>query len=422
MTSRDNAEVAVLAAVFLAESALDTILGEGVRPEHFKRLQHEVIFGGMLALRDQGHAIDEVTMAARFASPQSPVGPADIAMLQGGAPNLGNLRDYCRVIREEAWFDLANRTLLEAGDALARQDRGQFFAALEALDEGQDAETAGDAATEFMTWYEAEQRGWHLPFDQLTEAIGGGMNPGETSIIGSWSGFGKTFLLSQILRRCVTQGATVREYASEMHGPKRTARQLVSLTGIPKWKIEKKMLNADETRRVIEALKVLPYQTEPTAGWPVEKYCRALRRHKPDVAAIDTASNLPCSRVDEWDRAATMLADTAAQTGTHLIQVFQLNLERDKGKRPPAVARDLRFGGTFYARARNVLFLHRDQESQSSGDGEAIWRSIEDGHIRVDKATHGDGDPVRGFLPVTFNPKWLRFDELDAYNRALEAA
>lgn len=415
--SRDSAEAAVLGAVLIADNALDILIEERLRPEHFARLQHEVVFSAMLSIKDAGGNVDALTLKARFDSPQSPVSMADIELLAASVVSLGSVRDYCRIVRESAWFDGARRALHEATEALERADRVELQAAVARIDQAEIRDRDVDPATEFLDWYEADIQGWPFPFDQLTEATGGGMFPGETSIVGSWSGFGKTFLLSQFLRRCRLAGAEVREYASEMHGPKRTARTLTSMTGIPSGRIQHKTLNGAEWTAVVDALKHLPYETQPTAGWRVEDYCHDIRRRKPDVAAIDTINNLPCSRIDEWDRAATMLADAAAQAGTHLIQVCQLNLERDKGKRPPPVARDLRFGGTFYARARVVMFLHRDQESTEAGDGEVIWRPGSDGHIRVDKSTHGDGDPAKGFLPVTFVPKWLRFEPLSSYSQ-----
>jgi replicative DNA helicase len=95
-----------------------------------------------------------------------------------------------------------------------------------------------------------------------------------------------------------------------------------------------------------------------------------------------------------------MLADTAAQTGTALILVSQLNKERDTGQiKPPPTGRDLRNTGAWYMRARVVLFVHRDQYML---EGTEIAMLKPDGHIRVEKATHGE--PEIGFVNVTFNP------------------
>jgi hypothetical protein len=73
--------------------------------------------------------------------------------------------------------------------------------------------------------------------------------------------------------------------------------------------------------------------------------------------------------------------------------------------------------GAWAQRARVIVFLHRDQELI---DGTQVRRDLSDGHIRIDKASHGDPSNG-GYLAVTWNPKWLRFDPLDDYRRPLEA-
>lgn len=418
---RERAETAVLGAVLLSETVIDMLVDEGLRPEHFRRSQWAALYKGMLALRDAGEAVDTLTLRHRFDGPGSPVTNADIELLGAGVENLGNVRDYARIILEEDWFDVARGCLYGAEEAITDRDRDRVIRELTRISDYEAGPSSEpDQAGEFLDWYDREQAGWPLPWGALTEAVGGGLLPGETTVLGGWSGMGKTFLLGQMLRCARKAGATVHEYANEMHGPKRTARTVVAMTGVPSQLIDKRRLTDQQRREVLAALQSLPYASTATAGWPVEQYCRDLRRRKWDIAAIDTVTNLPCSRVDEWDRACVMLADAAAQAGTHLILVSQLNLERDKGKKPPPVGRDLRNTGAWYQRARVVMFVHRDQEKIEAGDGAEIWRAVADGHVRVEKASHGDAS--HGYLDVTFNSRWLRFDALDDYRRPLETA
>jgi replicative DNA helicase len=270
-----------------------------------------------------------------------------------------------------------------------------------------------------VAWYHDDRKGIPLPFEQLTESVGGGLQPGEVTIIGGWPGFRKTWFVKDMLVAAAKSGARCHEYANEMSGPLRTARLVASLTGIPTQRLRRRQLSADDWKRVLAVLNALPYETTATAGWSVEDYCRAMRRSRWDVVAIDTVTNLPCSKVDEWDRACTMLADTAAQTGTHLIEVSQLNKERDTTAiKPPPTGRDLRNTGQWYMRARVVVFVHFDQEL---ADGTQVVKGLlPDGHVRVDKATHGDAS--QGYVDVTFNPKWLRFQALDDYRQPTEVA
>lgn len=421
--TRDEAAAAVLGAVFLADVALDAIIDERVRPVHFHRERERAVFEAMLALKDQGEPVDRLTVTSRL-EPDAARPPwrdpldmrATVDVLAGSVPDVGNLRGYCRIVKDHAWFDRAGRALHAAGDALGNRNREALFAALADIDEHDSRAAASvDSATEFVDWYEADQKGIPLPFPELTEAVGGGLTAGEVTMLGGWPGMGKTFLLKDILLEATKAGARCHEYANETTGPRRTARLITSLTGIPTGRIIRKQLTASDWERVLKALNALPYETTKTSGWAVEDYCREMRRNKWDLCAIDTVTRLPCRKVDEWDRASGMLADTAAQTGTHLILLCQLNLGRETTAiRNAPVGRDLRNTGAWYQDARVVMFVHRDQELR-----EEIPVALPDGHIRVDKATHGDAS--EGFVNVTFNPRWLKFDRLDDFSAPVAA-
>jgi replicative DNA helicase len=221
-TPRESAEVAVLGAVLLSETALGIIADERLRPEHFWNPLRREVFAAMLELSDAGHRVDEITLKAKFAGSET-ITPGHIELLTAAVPNIGSLRDYCRIVREGAWFDQAAAVLMDAGDALSRQDRASLLAALRRLDESEDVEPEQDTASEFMDWYDREQKGWPLPFSRLTATVGGGLLPGEVTVVGAWSGFGKTIWISQMLRETAAAGARSHEYANEMYGPKRTA-------------------------------------------------------------------------------------------------------------------------------------------------------------------------------------------------------
>jgi replicative DNA helicase len=423
IATRDQATAAVLGAAFLSPTALDVMTEERIRPAHFRRATERAIYSTMRLLADTGSSVDVLTVKQRLSGAGSPVSEADIDLLAGSVPDLSALRDYCRIVREEAWLADAQQTLHRAQEALAAKDREGAIAAVQSLDSERPLMAKADSAAEFLAWYEHDRQGIKLPFAELTEATGGGFEAGETTILGGWPAMGKTVLAQMCLLTATGLGAKVHEYANEMNGPRRTARLLSSLTGIPSSQIAKRSLSGEEFGKVRAALARLPYESEPTAGWPVEDYCRAIRRRRDDLAVIDTVTNLPCSRVDEWDRACSLLNDAAAQAGTHLVLVCQLNLERDKGaERPTPTGRDLRNTGAWYQRARIVMFVHRAQERVDSDAGN-VWRVLPEGHVRVDKATHGE--PALGFVEVAFSPRWMTFERLAGgrdWRAELEAA
>jgi replicative DNA helicase len=416
-----DAEQSVLGAVLLSDTALPVLADdEQLQPEDFYRESHGRIYQAMLDLHARHEPVDELTLVERLKHTgelEQVGGRAAIDLLAGSVPAVGNVRQYARIVRDNALLRrllrVTYRVQADVHTVPPRELLEQTHDAVKDLDTSVVTQQRVDNATDFLAWYEAEQQGIPLPFDELTEAVGGGLEPGEVTVLGGWSRMGKSLFLKDMLLRACRHGARCHEYANEMSGPKRTARLISSLTGINPTRFHKRQLNADEWQRVYKVLNEgLPYETTPTDGWTVEDYCRAIRREKWDLAAIDTVNNLPCSKTDEWDRAVVMLADAAAHAGTHLIEVSQLNQARDTGAiQPTPTGRDLRNTGTWFQRARVVMFLHRDQELVEGTD---IRRELSDGHVRIDKASHGDLTGG-GFQAVTFNPKWMRFDRLDDY-------
>jgi replicative DNA helicase len=173
--TRDQATAAVLGAVLLSPKVFDVLLEERLRPEHFWRSHERAIFATMRQIADGGRQIDALTLKHRLLRPGSPVGEAHIDMLAGAVPNLSAVRDYCRIVREEAWFEAASEQITRAQERLVDKDRDGTLAALHSLDSlDRPARERVDPATEFMAWYEHDRVGVKLPFGELTEATGGG--------------------------------------------------------------------------------------------------------------------------------------------------------------------------------------------------------------------------------------------------------
>jgi replicative DNA helicase len=99
-----DAERSVLGAVLLDERHLNALLVEQqLRPEHFYREQHAVIFAAMLELYNRDHKIDHVTVAEalqRDHKLDELGGPAAIEELASWVPATGNAREYGRIVRE----------------------------------------------------------------------------------------------------------------------------------------------------------------------------------------------------------------------------------------------------------------------------------------------------------------------------------
>ncbi|MBV9716108.1 MAG: hypothetical protein JOZ64_12090 [Solirubrobacterales bacterium] len=101
-----EAEKSVLGAILLDERHLDPLYAdEQLRPEHFFRERHGVVYAAMLRLHSAGRRIDHLTIAEalREGGQLDQVGgPGTIDELAGWVPAAGHARDYGRIVRDNA--------------------------------------------------------------------------------------------------------------------------------------------------------------------------------------------------------------------------------------------------------------------------------------------------------------------------------
>lgn len=419
-TTREQACEHVLAAVLLTPAALDILTDEGVTPDQHWQPALTAAHRAMLALHDQGQAITPVTLTHQLQTEHTGPGQAFtdptqaaalVDRLNGPVPALGELRSYCRIVRTEHEWDQRGRLLTDAGTAIHNRDQHGFDAALTGLTAADPSTTQStrspeDLLSDFADWYEdKEQAGIPLPFDHLTKLLRGGLRPGDTTVLAGWPGHGKTALVSQMAYHAATVvGAECHEYVNEMSSVDRTARMLARLTGIPFDRVITRDCSLEEVGKLLKAGRRLPGGMTECSGWSADRLAREIRRHKHDLAVVDLVTRIPARDTRDWDQVSGTLTDAARQSGTHLILVCQLNLERCKtAVRPAPTGRDLRNTGAWYQDARVVMFVHRDQELL---DGDVADPLLE-GHIRIEKATNG----VPGIQQVRFDPARMRFVE-----------
>lgn len=406
------AEESVLGTILLSGSALGVASEEGVTPAMFYRFSHGAIFEVMLQLEARGESVDALTVRSRLDSDgklKAVGGPSAIELLASSVPSIGSFRTYCRIVVSKAKWRNRLRAAYEQTSASVSEDEDAYSRAIATADaaDATAGGTAVDAADDFITWTKEDTVGIPTPFDLLTKAIGGGLKAGDVSVFGGWPGHGKTILADMFVLKAHVAKARCHIYFNELSSGIRTARMLSRMTNVPWWNIRDKNLTSEDWKLLFGALKSMPADYDRSEGWGVDEYVRHIRRHRWDLAVIDTASRIPMKDTSEVERVSGALADVARETGCHIILVLQLNLERCKGsERPVPTGRDLLGGGAWFRDARNVIMVHREQESIQ---GYGTSRVLADGVVVCDKATHGE--PEKGFVPVTFNARRMTFDE-----------
>jgi replicative DNA helicase len=109
-----EAEQSVLGAVLLSDTALPAlIIDERLHPEDFYREAHGVIYRAMLDLNALGEPVDALTLVEHLKQAgqlDAVGGRAAVDLLAASVPAVGNVRQYARIVRENAML----RRLLQA--------------------------------------------------------------------------------------------------------------------------------------------------------------------------------------------------------------------------------------------------------------------------------------------------------------------
>jgi len=204
-----EAEQSVLGAVLLSDTALPAlIIDERLQPEDFYREAHGRIFKAMLDLHSVGEPVDALTLVEalkRTGQLDAVGGRSAVDLLAGAVPAVGNVRQYARIVRENAMLrrllhaaydiqskvhsheapprelvDLAERAILEVAHEDSRKDfRNIGDLLLAELDKLEKLSQAGKAIT-----------GTPSGFDDL-DTITGGFQPGNLIILAARPSMGK---------------------------------------------------------------------------------------------------------------------------------------------------------------------------------------------------------------------------------------
>lgn len=407
-----ESEAAVLGAVVLSARALTPlIVDEALTPDDFASSKHQQIYTAMLALHDTGEPIDALTIARK-----AQLEPGRVEQLAAEVPAAGNVRHYARLVKRAA----LRRRWQAAGHLLAQaaaEDDEQLVAQAEAqlaaptvTDDTSSREQL--AAAVFGYLQDTRPVGISTGFHGLDEIIGGGLRPGDTTVIAAWESMGKSAMADQWLTGAATAGLRAHAYINEMSRTDRALRMVARHGAAPWSRLVRRTLRDGEHERVVAALSDLPFEVTDSSDWSAEQIARHIRVNRWDVCALDVLHNMAYDGENELRQIATALVKAARSTGAHLILVCHLNQERAKSETlPQPVMRDLRGSGMLAKLAANVLFLHREQSVRDDG----FVETAEDGKLYAAKARHGrPGDGI----DVEFEPQRMRF----RLPSALEAA
>lgn len=271
-----DAEEAVLGALMLVEKPMYTLVIEvGLKPEHFYRARHRLVFEAMLDLYAEADAIDVVTVSERLKQTgklDEVGGQEAIDALVGPVPEVSNLKDYAEIVKDnwklrrllQTTFDIqadvhghaatpddlverAERRILE----VAHDDRQQDFRAIDEI-----------LLTESRKWEQLSQSGADLTgtptgYGDL-DRITGGLQPGNLVILAARPSMGKSTLAMNFAENAaVDHGRPVAVFSLEMSEAELAQRFMASRARVPGNKIREGKITAGDWSKISETTNQL---------------------------------------------------------------------------------------------------------------------------------------------------------------------
>ncbi|HEY4277524.1 MAG TPA: replicative DNA helicase [Conexibacter sp.] len=401
-----EAEQSVLGAILLADTTLyGLVINEGLKPDHFYRPAHAAVYQAMLDLYGESREIDVLTVTEQLRSIgrlDEVGGPAAVDALAGAAPAAGNVREYARIVHNNALLRRLLRTTQEiqsnvfnhAAPArevvewaerdildVAHDDRQKDFRSIGAvLDDEIDKLHRLSVQHTALT-------GTPSGFKDLDE-ITGGFQPGNLIILAARPSMGKSaFVTNMAENAAIEHGKPVALFSLEMSEAELAQRFVASQARIKGEDLRKGRVAESRWPKILEASQRLAnsplYVDDSSDMSMLEVRAKARRLHQQNpgglgMIIVDYLQLLRPdgrveSRVEQVGQMSRGLKILARELQVPVIALSQLSraVETRTDKRP--ILSDLRESGQIEQDADLVMFIYRDEyyDRESEREGEA---------------------------------------------------
>jgi replicative DNA helicase len=429
-----EAERSVLGSVLLDNDVLHEVV-PFLKPPHFYRDAHQVIYAAICDLYDKSKGIDAVTLAEELKRRDQfdQVGGDDILTeICESVPHAANGKYYAEIVREKA----TSRTLIESATEIIRDGYSNQFTADELLESAE-----RKIFTIAQDQVSAEGLGIKDVLEQAMERIGGratnrhpitglasglvdldditaGFQAGQLIVLAARPSMGKTALALNICDHvAVALGKPALFVSLEMGNIEIAERLLCARSGVDGHKLRSGvgMTNEDlillgrAFTQLTAAGQIYIDDTPARNMLQITATARRLKLHKDisivlvDYIQLVGSEDSRDSRQEQIAKISRRLKTLARELKVPVIALSQLNraVEHREDRRPRMA--DLRESGAIEQDADMVLLLHRP-EYYDPDDQPGIAELI------VAKNRNG---PV-GNVNLTFLKKLTRFENLAA--------
>lgn len=408
----NTAEQSVLGAILIDKDAMIDV-AEFLRPHHFYKEKHAMIYSAMMELFDAHEPIDIVTLTAqmkKIGTFTNTDGASYLSELLNIVPTSAHAEQYARIIQEHA----IKRRLVESAAIITEMAFREEGSAQQIVNDAEQEIFAISQSTtrrDFIVIKDALASSFDR-LDELHKRAGGlrgvptgfpeldtklaGLQDSNLIILAARPGTGKTAMILNM-----AQYITVKEkiptgiFSLEMSKEELVDRLLVSQADIDAWRLKTGRLTDDDFTKLSDAMGELaeaPLYIDDTPGMNIVEMRTKARRlqveHGVKLIIVDYLQLCDSgrkfdNRVQEVSVISQNLKNLARELRIPVIACSQLSRAVEaRGTRVPELS-DLRESGSIEQDADVVMFLYREEQDQS------MWGEQIPTKLRIAKHRNG---------------------------------
>lgn len=425
-----EAEQSVLGAIILRNDTLIDV-SESLKPDHFYRPQHKLIYQAMLDLNSDNHPIDLITVTDKLKAEgnlDKAGGYIGVATLANMVPTAANATHYAKIVRDKAIL----RAVIQKASRILQQAYSEEFDSIDDLlttaqSEICDIETNAqgglvalkDEVVDHLTDIEKRdgKRVTGIPTGHITlDLWTAGYQPGHLIIIAARPSMGKTSYSIQIgAEAAIKHGKKVAVFSLEMTRKQLMEKLLVNVGMVDAQRVRIGKLDEEDWANLHKAANKL-YKSgvfiddgSSVTALDIKNRCRRMKQQIGlDMVIIDYLQLIKSHvKTDNYDREigqiTLALKGLAKELEVPVILLSQLSRDCEKRADKRPVLSDLRYSGSIEQDADIVMFLYRDDyynpNSKKKGITELIIRKQREGPT--------------GTLELYFQKQFSRFNPIE---------
>jgi replicative DNA helicase len=352
---------------------------------------HRKIYSAIIEMAEEGTPVDMITLSTHLGDRKhldNIGGVAYLSELTEGLPRRDNIDHYVRIVREKARLrklirfcheveksasanvslavilETAQSTLLEMAAEGVTASRGKKL-----------SETLAEVYARIDEQRKVEKTkiavGWTTGIPELDEMTTG-FHPNEVTVVGGWTGEGKTSYLIQVIIENLLQDVAVGMFSLEMKEHDIVCRVITAITRImPLHLRDPRLLTMFELSELEAAraeLQKYPFYIDDTGGLTIDEVTnRARVWARKNDCKIHVVDYLKLIRVPSAAKTVERLSTTsqsllrfAKDEKRHVIAASQLSVPEGKKKRRPGVF-DIKESGDVANDAHNIFMFYRPE-------------------------------------------------------------